>query len=51
MIWGEAIFVLFLVCSAALDILYIVVGRSPTTSNFIVLFNAQDFHPGDLCKG
>lgn len=44
----EAIFVLFLVCSVDLDILYmyIVAGHCPTMSNFIVLCLCLRFPPG-----
>ena len=44
-IWDDAILLPFLICS-----IYIVVGRSPTASNFIAYVYAQDFHQGGLCK-
>ena len=37
---------LFLISFADLNISYIVAGRSPTMSNFIILFFALDSSPG-----
>ena len=44
-IWGDAVFLLFLVCSADLDLCFFITGFSPTPSNFIVICLRKSFLP------
>ena len=44
-IWGDAVFLLFLVCSADLDLCFFIAGFSPTTSSFIVICLRKSFLP------
>ena len=44
-IWGNAVFLLFLVCSADLDLCFFIAGFSPNPSNFIVICLRKSFLP------
>ena len=44
-IWGNAVFLLFLVCSADLDLCFFIAGFSPTPSNFTVICLRKSFLP------